>query len=277
MRCASAALGIVLAWAGAASAEPAAPIDAFRGAAAAYLVLADGAPLWAAQADRRLPPASLTKLMTAVIVIETVPQEEVVTVSATAARAGGVRMGLAPGTRIAVSELLAGLLVRSANDACVALAEHVAGSEVRFVAQMNARARDWQLADTRFANACGFDAPGHYSSASDLARLAQRVLASPPLARLVALPRYMAHAAGGRTFALASTNMLLGLVPGLKGVKTGYTDRAGRCLIGYAERDGRSVMVVMLGAKDRWWDAVAMFEQAFERGAAAPRRVAAGA
>jgi D-alanyl-D-alanine carboxypeptidase (penicillin-binding protein 5/6) len=81
----------------------------------------------------------------------------------------------------------------------------------------------------------------------------------------------------GRTFALTSTNVLLGLVPGLKGVKTGYTDRAGRCLIGYAERDGHGVLVVLLGARDRWWDAVAMFEQAFLRAGLAPPGAAPGA
>ena len=260
--------------AGAARAQQTAFDDTFPGAAAAYLVMADGAPLWAANAERRLPPASLTKLMTALVTVEATPLDAVVTVSARAARAGGARMGLSRGTRIVVSELLAGLLIRSANDACVALAEHVAGSEARFVARMNARAQALALADTRFVNACGFDAPGHYASARDLALLAQRLLDTPSLARLVALPRYTARAVDGRKFELASTNVLLGLVPGLAGVKTGFTDRAGHCLIGYAERDGHRVMVVLLGARDRWWDAVAMFEQAFERSRAAPRPAA---
>jgi D-alanyl-D-alanine carboxypeptidase (penicillin-binding protein 5/6) len=179
-------------------------------------------------------------------------------------------MGLATGARLARSELLAGMMIRSGNDACVALAESVAGSEARFVGRMNARAKAWGLADTHFENACGFDAPGHLSSARDLARLAQRVLASPPLARIVALPRYFARDADGREYALESTNALLPYVPGLRGVKTGFTNGAGHCLIGYAERDGRSVLVVLLRAKDRWWDAVAMFEQAFARTTAAP-------
>jgi D-alanyl-D-alanine carboxypeptidase (penicillin-binding protein 5/6) len=142
---------------------------------------------------------------------------------------------------------------------------------------MNARAQVLGLADTRFANACGFDAPDHYTSARDLARLAQDVLASPSLARLVALDRYTARTVGGRTFAPRSTNVLLGLVPGLRGVKTGYTEHAGHCLIGFAQRDGRSVLVVLLGAKDRWWDAVAMIEQAFLHVPAAPRRATTGA
>jgi D-alanyl-D-alanine carboxypeptidase (penicillin-binding protein 5/6) len=180
-------------------------------------------------------------------------------------------MGLKAGMRIAVMELLAGLLVRSANDACLALAEHVAGTEARFVERMNAQANAWQLGDTHFVNACGFDAPRQYSSARDIAALAHRVVATPRFASLVALPRYTARAVDGRTFALTSTNALLGFVPGLAGVKTGYTNRAGRCLAGYAERDGHTVLVVLLGANDRWWDAVAMFEQAFARASAAPR------
>jgi D-alanyl-D-alanine carboxypeptidase (penicillin-binding protein 5/6) len=270
MRRATAALCVALAGAAGAAPVP----DAFPGAAAAYLVLADGVPLWSAAPERPLPPASLTKLMTALVVDAAAAPDAIVAVSPRAARAGGARMGLAAGMRIRVSELMAGLLVRSANDACVALAEHVAGTETRFVARMNAQAAAWRLADTHFANACGFDAPEHRSSARDLAALAGRVVASPALARLVALPRYTARTVDGHAFALRSTNVLLGLVPGLRGVKTGYTDRAGRCLIGYAERDGHDVMVVLLGAGDRWWDAVAMIEQAFQRIAAVPRAAA---
>jgi D-alanyl-D-alanine carboxypeptidase (penicillin-binding protein 5/6) len=268
---------LCLAFAGVAGAQPAGPADTFPGAAAAYLVLLDGVPLWAAAPERRLPPASLTKLMTALVVDAGVPPDAIVTVSARAARTGGARMGLAAGMRIAVSELMAGLMLRSANDACIALAEHVAESEARFVARMNAQAQEWHLTDTHFVNACGFDASDQYSSARDLGALAQRVLASPPLARLAALPGYTARTKDGRRFALKSTNLLLGLVPGLKGVKTGYTDRAGRCLIGYAERDGHRVLVVLLGARDRWWDAVAMFEQAFARAGVARSGTAPGA
>ncbi|MEP7180647.1 MAG: serine hydrolase [Betaproteobacteria bacterium] len=256
--------------------QPGTPVDTFPGAAAAYLVVVDGAPLWGASVDQRLPPASLTKLMTALLVVEATPQDTVVTVSPKAARAGGARMGLAAGTRIRVSELLAGLLLRSGNDACMALAERVDGSEARFVERMNAHARTLGLADTHFANACGFDAPEHHSSARDLAALAARVLATPALARLVALDRYTARAVDGRAYALKSTNVLMGLVPGLAGVKTGYTDDAGHCLISYATRDGHGVLVVLLGAKDRWWDAVAMIEQAFGRIPAAPARAAPG-
>lgn len=263
MRVASAALGAAAALVWACMAQAAVP-DRFPGAAAAYLVIADGQPLWAAEADKPLPSASLTKLMTALLVVESAQGESVVTVSRTAARATGARMGLATGARLSVSDLLAGLLLRSGNDACIALAEHVAGSEARFVARMNERARAWGLSATRFSNACGFDAPGHHASARDLAALARRLLAVPELARLVAQERLEVAGADGRRYALANTNLLFGVVPGLAGVKTGYTARAGHCLVAYAKRDGREVLVVLLRGADRWWDAVAMIEQAFD-------------
>jgi D-alanyl-D-alanine carboxypeptidase (penicillin-binding protein 5/6) len=261
----------LLAAAARAAPAPAVPENPFAGAGAAYLVVADDAPLWAQAPDAPLPPASLTKLMTLLLVAETTSPDAIVVISAAAARAGGARMGLSAGTRIAVRELVAGALLRSGNDACLALAERVDGSEARFVARMNARAAALGLAATHFANACGFDAPGHVSSARDVATLAQRVLAQPLLAELAARDRYTARAADGRTWRLASTNLLMGLVPGLKGVKTGYTTKAGRCLVGYAERGAHRVLVVLLGAHDRWWDAVAMIEQAFAQvGAPAP-------
>jgi D-alanyl-D-alanine carboxypeptidase (penicillin-binding protein 5/6) len=204
--------------------------------------------------------------MTALLVAADARPDDVVAVSARAARAGGARLGVATGQRYRVDDLLAALLLRSANDACVALAEHVAGSEVAFVAHMNARAQAMGLRGTRFANACGFDAPGHRMTADDLARLAEAFLAVPALARWVATERHaFADVGGTRRHAVANTNALLGRVEGAIGVKTGFTNRAGLCLVGAAERNGHRVLVVLLHARDRWWDAVAMIEQAFAR------------
>ena len=243
----------------------AAPVDRFPGAASAYVVVADGVPLWGSNADARLPPASLTKMMTALVVADTARPDDLVRVSAVAARAHGARMGLLHGARLRVRDLLAGMMLRSGNDACLALAEHVAGSERRFVALMNERAAKWGLKATHFTNACGFDAPRHVSSAHDLVALARRLLDAPELARIVAMDKATIVDADGRRYALANTNLLFGVVPGLAGVKTGYTARAGRCLVGYARRGTHDVLVVLLGGSDRWWDAIAMMEQAFER------------
>ncbi|MFO1281488.1 MAG: serine hydrolase [Burkholderiales bacterium] len=253
----------------------AATTDPFPGVAAAYLVRVDGDDRWAANASTRQRPASLTKMMTALLVVESGRGGEVV-VGRRAAAADGARIGLKPGMRLAVDDLLAAMLLRSANDACVALAEHVAGSERAFVERMNGRAAALGLGDTRFLNACGFDAEGHTASARDLARLAEVAIAQPAIAAIVAREKGEARTRDGRIFRFDNTNALIGRVDGARGLKTGWTRLAGRCLVAIAEREGVRVLVVMLGAPDRWWDAVAMIESAFDderarRAARAPR------
>ena len=231
----------------------------------------DGTRVWAARADSRLPPASLVKLMTALLVAESGKPDAVVTIGASAAAATGARLGLRQGDRVRVSALLAATLIQSANDACRALAQWQAGTETAFVASMNRRAAEWGLSGTSFADACGHDAPGARTTARDLAVLANRVLDVPALATLVATERLDIRTEAGRVFHLATTNALLGRVPGVRGVKTGYTPAAGMSVIVYAERDGARVLVVLLHARDRWWDAAAMIERAFAA-APTPRR-----
>jgi D-alanyl-D-alanine carboxypeptidase (penicillin-binding protein 5/6) len=166
--------------------------------------------------------------------------------------------------QLPVGDLLAAMLLRSANDACLALAEHVAGGEPAFVARMNARAVALGLTDSHFQNACGFDGPRHRTTARDLARLAHAAMAIPRFATIVDRERGEARARDGRPFRFDNTNALIGRVDGVRGVKTGWTRAAGRCLVAFAERRGTTVMLVMLGAPDRWWDAVAMIETAFD-------------
>ncbi len=238
--------------------------DRWPGVAAAYLVRIDGDARWSANADARLKPASLTKLMTALVVVDALAPGDVVAVSRRAAAAEGARLGLKAGAKLPAEDLLAAALLRSANDACVALAERVAGGEAAFVVRMNARAAAMGLADTRFANACGLDAPGHYASARDLAVLADAAMVSPRIAAIVRRDRGTAKAADGRVYRFDNTNALIGRVDGARGVKTGWTKAAGRCLAADVERDGVRVSLVLLGAPDRWWDAVAMIESAFE-------------
>jgi len=263
MRALAAIAGIVVVLvAGDARAQPAS--DAFPGSARAYLVRANGTTLWSASANASVAPASLTKLMTALVVVDAVAPGDVVTVGARAGKARGARIGLTAGTRMQAGDLVAAMLIASANDACLALAEHVAGSEAAFVSRMNRRARAMQLSETHFANACGFDAPSHRASAVDVARLAEAVVGNATLAGIVATPARVVRALDGRSFAVTTTNALIGRVPGAIGVKTGYTAKAGHCLVGLVERDGVRVLVVLLGARDRWWDAVAMIERAFE-------------
>jgi D-alanyl-D-alanine carboxypeptidase (penicillin-binding protein 5/6) len=236
----------------------------FPGVAAAYLVRVQDRTLWAGDPGRRLAPASLTKIMAALLVLESYRPRDVVTVSRAAAAQTGARLGLKAGERMTVADLLAAALLRSANDACHALAEWRAGSQIAFVALMNQRAAELGLHDTRFANACGHDAPEHYSTAADLAALAEAALRHPEFARLVAqVSASVSTADGTRRFRLENTNALIGRLPGAVGVKSGYTRGAGKCLVAVAEREGMRVLLVLLDARNRWWDAHGIIEHAF--------------
>lgn len=247
--------------------------DPFPGAAASYLLKIDGKAVWEHLPDRRLPPASLTKIMTALLVLEQGRLREVTTVSRAASRETGTRLGLAAGDRMRVAELLAAALIGSANDAARALAEHVDGTEERFVKRMNDRAAALGMRDTRFANATGHHHPEHYSTASDLATLAEAALADERFARLAATVRLdVLSADGRRTFPLENKNEMVGRYKGVAGVKSGYTREAGPCLAVSAVRGETRVLLVLLNAPNRWWDAVAMLDNAFSLSAAVPGR-----
>ena len=233
-------------------------------AAAAYLVRIDGVERWSANASTRQKPASLTKILTALLVLESTPPTAEVVVSARAARADGARIGLVTGMRLNVGDLLTAMLLRSANDACLALAEHVAGTETEFVKRMNARGAALGVTDSHFTNACGFDALDHYASVRDLALIADAALTHRLFADIVARDKGTARTRDGRVFRFDNTNVLIGRVDGARGVKTGWTKAAGRCLVGLAQRGTTRVLVILLGAPDRWWDAVAMIESAFD-------------
>ena len=258
----AAVLAVLVAMATAAHA--ATPTDPWPDAAAAYLVRIDGAERWSSNASARQRPASLTKILTALLVLDAVPVNAQVVVSPRAARAEGARIGLVAGMRLTVGDLLTAMLLRSANDACLALAEHVASTEAQFVERMNARMVAMELTDSHFTNACGFDSPAHFASARDLARIADAALAHKIFATIVASEKGVARTSDGRTFRFDNSNVLLGRVDGARGVKTGWTKAAGRCLVAVAGRGSTRVMVVLLGAPDRWWDAVAMLESAFD-------------
>lgn len=217
--------------------------------------------LWSEGAERRLPVASLSKMMVALLALEHGGLERVVAVSDAATREAGTRIGLKAGERLRAADLLTATVVRSANDACRALADSVAPD---FVARMNRRAAEIGMRDTRFVERCGHDREGQYSSAADLALLAEQIMRSPEYMRLAALPKArIATADGSRSFELNTTNALIGRVPGVIGVKTGYTSGAGHCLVALAERNGVRVLVVMLNATNRWWHAAGLIERAY--------------
>ena len=230
--------------------------------ARSYYVLVNGQPLWGKAIDEPLPPASLTKVMTAVIAARRLDLDQAVTVSAAATRVDGTRMGLHAGDRVTGRDLLRAALVRSANDACVALAEAVSGTEAAFVAAMNREAATAGLTHTHFVNACGLDAPGHLSTVRDLVALGQELMKDPVLAGIVGQTQ-AAIRVNGKARRLQSTNALMGAFPGTRGIKTGHTERAGKCLLVLVERGDTKVLAAFLDARDRWWDAVAVLELAF--------------
>ena len=238
--------------------------DPFPSLAASYLLRLNGADLWAHDPDRPLPPASLTKIMTALLAIESGRLEETATVTEAAARETGTRLGLLPGDRMRVGDLLAATMLGSANDAARTLADHLAGNEEKFVLLMNRRARELGMRKTRFANATGHDNPEHRSTAADLARLAAAALSHERFSRLVAeIDREVRTVDGKRSFRLENKNELVGRYRGAVGVKSGYTPGAGPCLVAIARRGADRVLLVLLNAPNRWWDAEAVMDRAF--------------
>ncbi len=227
-------------------------------AAAAVIVdLDSGITLYARNADVPRPPASTVKIMTALLVLRKADVREEVIVSANAAATGGSRMGLVAGERLTVLDLLYGLLLPSGNDAAVALAEHVAGSEAAFVAEMNREAARLGLQHSRFANPHGLDAEGQFTSAADLVIIARAALDYPVFTEIVRTPR--ARIAGRD---LTNTNELLGGYPAADGIKTGTTDAAGECLVASVSRQGHRVIAVVLGSQDRYTDIRALLNYA---------------
>lgn len=251
----------------AAQAQP----DPFPQAANAYLVKVDGVSIWEHRPNDRLPPASLTKLMTALLVLEQGQLQEASSISLASTLETGSRIVLKAGERFRVQDLLAATMIASSNDACHALADHLGGSETRFVAQMNRRAKELGMRDTHFTNACGHDATQHYSSAHDLARLAHELLKYPSLFEITSQKNLqIATLDGKKLYTLTNKNALIGRYDGALGLKTGYTPNAGKCLVAFAKRSGHEVLLVMLHGKDRWWDAVDILDLAFDHARAAP-------
>jgi D-alanyl-D-alanine carboxypeptidase (penicillin-binding protein 5/6) len=247
--------------------------DPFPHVAAAYLIETDGTTVWTHQANRRLPPASLTKIMTALLVLERGQLGETVTVSAAAAAETGHQLRLRAKETWRAEDLLAATLIESANDACRALAEHIAGSDEGFAALMNDRAASLGLKDTHFTNSAGHDHPLHYSTAADLAVLTRVALTHPLFRQLVATKRLDIHPLNStRVYRMQNNNKLLGQYPGLAGVKTGFTQGAGRCLVALAERDGVEILLVLLRAPNRWNTASRMLDRAFQKVVAGTER-----
>ena len=230
--------------------------------------LDSGQTLWSRNPRAVRPIASLTKIMTALLVAERTSARDRPNITRAALRYSGSGVGVLPrGRRVPIDGLLHGLLLVSGNDAAIALADHVAGSERRFVALMNRRAQELGLRCTHFSSAYGLD-KGDRSCAADLAALARMALEQPRIARVVrrreAAVRFPIP--GGKLY-LNSTNPLLRLrYRGTIGLKTGYTQRAGRTFVGVVRRRGRTLGVVLLGSPDPSVQAKQIFDRAFGSG-----------
>jgi len=199
--------------------------------------------------------ASLTKLMTALIVLQETNLWETAEVKADAPLIEGGKMFLLSGEKMKVSDLLTGLLVRSANDSAVALAEYAGGTLSEFVQMMNLRAHYLGLKDTHFANPHGLDDPQNYSTAFDIALLAKKLLQSDFVRNTVQIQETVVSDVSGEFHhTLKTTNELLHSPFPIYGLKTGTTDAAGQCFVGLVKRSGREYLIVVLGSEDRFYD-----------------------
>ncbi len=217
---------------------------------------ADSGIVMASQdADTERPMASVTKIMTALVVRDNAELEERVRITESAAATGEAEIGIAPGELWSVEDLLIAVLVRSGNDAAVALAEYVGGSVEGFADLMNDKAAELGLEHSHFVNPHGLDADGHYTSANDLAVMAAVALEDPILARMARtrLVKFRPDPAGVDRFA-RSTNNLLGVYPGVVGFKTGFTNKAGLVLVSVLERGGRTLIGVVMQSEAHFDD-----------------------
>ena len=238
--------------------------------AAAVLIDEDsGTVLYEKNADERRPVASITKVMTLLLTFEAlqagkISLTDIVPVSEHAYHMGGSQIWLEPGEQLTLQEMLKAICISSANDAAVAVAEFVAGSEPAFVDAMNARAAALGMTATHFANACGLDEEGHLSSARDVAVMSREMLLHHPEVREYCTV-WMDTLRGGKT-QLVNTNKLLKSYPGITGLKTGTTGKAGVCITASAERDGLRLIAVVLGAasgKERFDAAKTLLDYGF--------------
>jgi len=225
----------------------------------------DGRVLWARAPGVRMPMASITKIMTAIVALEHSRLDDVVTVPREAVAVGQSSAGLVVGERLTMRELLEALLIKSGNDAAVTIAIHVGGTQPSFVAMMNDKAQALGLNDTHYMNPHGLDAPGHYTTANDLAVLARYAMSKPAFRDIVRL-RTVTIGQGKHREKLVSTDLLLGTYQGAIGVKTGNTNGAGYSVVSAAQRGGVTLYAIVLGTKsdrDRFTQAKALLDWGF--------------
>ena len=217
--------------------------------------------------DVKSAMASTTKIMTTIVILEKADLNEKVTVSAKAGGTGGSRLGLKRGDKASVRDLLYGLMLRSGNDAAVALAEHVGGSVKGFAELMNGKAIELGLTNTHFVTPHGLDDANHYTTALELAKLTDYAMDNETFAKIVGTKSTTIYI-NNQPRQINNTNELLGVLNGVVGVKTGFTNNAGRCLVTETKRNNMDIITIVLGAdtkKDRTKDSVNLIEYTFSK------------
>lgn len=241
--------------------EAAPPISGYS---AAIIEEPCGAVVYGVNEALHLPPASLTKIITALVALEQSDPAALVDVTIDGGELSlatdSTVMGVKPGDRMPLMDLVYGLLMRSGHDAAVQIAEYVAGDETSFAELMNAKAQSLGLTDSHFSNASGLDDGGLYTSAYDIAMMGRALLAVPSLAEVVSTRDYQPAWNRGP---LENLNLMLNFYPGAIGIKTGFTDNAGQTIVAAADRDGRRLIVSVLHSEDLYVDASVLLDWAF--------------
>ncbi len=236
------------------------PIVSAQGALA--VDLNSGIPLYEKNPDALLLPASTTKIVTALVALDAYPLDQTIKVGKI--HVDGQRMGLYFGEELKVEDLLYGLLVYSANDAAEVLAENYPGGGDVFIQAMNAKAEELSMDNSEFQNPVGYDGLSQVTTARDLIRVSEVAMRNPEFAKIVGTKEIVVKDVAGKTaYNLKNINTLLGSVPGVLGVKTGWTENARENLVTYIERDNHKVMIVVLGSQDRFGETKELIEWIF--------------
>lgn len=219
-----------------------------------------GRVLYDKNGDSILPMASTTKIITAIVAIESSSLEDVVVISKTAAAIRGSTVGLKAGEKITMEELLYGLMLRSGNDAAIAIAEHIGGSIEKFIKMMNDKALELGAYNTSFATPHGLDREEHYTTAKDLAKITAYSMKNETFAKIVATKSISSGITGDFTRSYDNINKFLYRLDNSDGVKTGFTGKAGKCLVASVKHPNGRYICVVLNSSDRWMDAERLVE-----------------
>lgn len=221
-------------------------------------------PMLELNPTERLKPASITKLMTALVAIDYFNLDQILTVQRLSPIKDEADMGLVVGDKITVKNLLYGLLVPSGNDAAYTLADNFPGGIENFIFAMNQKAKNLHMVNSHFENPSGFDSEAHFTTAHDLTILAREALQNDLISKIVNTPRItISDSDGTKNYPVRNVNQLLGFVYGVDGVKTGFTDEAGQCLITSVSRNNHRIIIVLLKSQDRFTESARLIEWTF--------------